>query len=65
MPSLEFRLSTFAMVAAVVRRMLKTRAALGNISHVLLNLIKRLLFVMFKESYPLPIFTQLTFIFYL
>ena len=32
--------------------MLKTRVTLKNISYVLLNLIKRLLFVMFKDSSP-------------
>ena len=46
--SLEFTYSTLAVVAVVVRRMLKTRVTLGNISHVLLNLIKRLIFVMFN-----------------
>ena len=40
--SLEFSLSKLALVAAVVRRMLKTRVTLGNISRVLLNLFKRL-----------------------
>ena len=39
--SLEFTLSTFALVAPVVRRMHKIRVTLGNISHVLLNLLKR------------------------
>ena len=38
--SLELAIYTIALVAAVVRRMLKTRVALGNISRVLLNLIK-------------------------
>ena len=33
--SLEFTLSTLALVAAVVRRMLKTRVTLGNISRVI------------------------------
>ena len=60
---LEFTLSTLALVAAVVRRMLKTRVTLGNIHHVLLNLIKRLIFVMSKDSSFLPMFKQLTFIF--
>ena len=41
--SLEFTLSALTLVAAVVRRMLKTRATLGNISRVLLNLTKRYL----------------------
>ena len=35
---------------AVVRRMLKTRVTLGNISSVLLNLIKRLIFVTLREK---------------
>ena len=61
--SLEFTLSTLALVAAVVRRILKTRVALGNISRVLLNLTKRLISAMFKDSSPLPVFTQLTVIF--
>ena len=48
-------LSALPLVAAVVRRMLKTRVTLGNISRVLLNLTRKLL---------LPLmFTQLTFIF--
>ena len=61
--SLEFILSTLALVAAVVWRMLKTRVTLGNISRVLLNLTKRLIFAMFKDSSSLPMFTQLTVIF--
>ena len=61
--SLEFILSTLALVAAVVWRMLKTRVTLGNISRVLLNLTKRLIFVMFKDSSSLSMFMQLTFIF--
>ena len=61
--SLEFTLSTLALVAAVVRRMLKTRVTLGNISRVLLNLTKRLIFAMFKDSSSLPMFTKLTVIF--
>ena len=48
MHSVEFSLYTLALVAAVVRRMLKTQITLGNISRVLLNLIKCLIFVMFK-----------------
>ena len=60
--SLEFTLSRFALVAAVVRRMLKTRVTLGNISRVLLNLIKILIFVMIEDSSSLPMFMQLTFI---
>ena len=47
--SSEFTLSTVALVAAVVR-MLITLVALGNISHVLLNLTKTLTFAMFKDS---------------
>ena len=47
------------MEAAGVTRMLKTWVALTNISRVLLNLIKRLVFVMFKDSYLLPMFKQL------
>ena len=46
---LEFTLSTTALVAAADRRILKTRVTLGNISRVLLNLIKRLMFAMYKE----------------
>ena len=34
---LEFTLSTLALVAAVVRKILKTRVTLGNISRALLN----------------------------
>ena len=56
--SLEFTLSTLALVAIVVRRLLKTQATLGNISHVLLNLTKRLIFAMSESSSSLPIFTQ-------
>ena len=37
----KFTLSTFALVTAVVRKMLKTRVTLGNISRVLLSLSKR------------------------
>ena len=61
--SLEFAIFTLALVAAAVRRMFKTRIALGNISQILLNLIKRLIFVMFKDSSSIPMFTQLAFIF--
>ena len=39
MHSGEFTLYTLALVAAVVRGMLKTRVTLGNISRVLLNKI--------------------------
>ena len=38
-PSLEFSLSTLALLAAVVKKMFKTRATLRSISRVLLNLI--------------------------
>ena len=55
--SLEFTLSTLALVAAVVRKMLKTWVTLGNISRVLLNLTKRLIFVMFKDSSSFSLFT--------
>ena len=58
MRSLEISLSPLALVADVVWRMLKTRVTRGNISRVLLNLIKRLMFVMFKDSYPLLMFRQ-------
>ena len=44
MRSLEFTLSILAVVADVVTRMLKTQVTLGNISRVLLNLIKRFIF---------------------
>ena len=49
--SLEFTLSTFALVAAVVRRMLKTLVKLGNNFLALLNLVKILIFVMFKDDW--------------
>ena len=65
MRCLELTLSTLTAVAAVVKRILKTRVILGNISRVLLNLIKKLTFVIFTDSYPLPMFMQLTFIFHL
>ena len=48
--SLEFTLSSLALVAAVVRKILKTRVTLGDIFRVLLNPTKRS--VMFKT--PLP-----------
>ena len=63
MRSFEFILSTLAVMAAIDRKMLKTRETLGNISRVLLNLIKKLTFEMFKDSHPLQMFTQLTLIF--
>ena len=44
-------------VAVVVGRMLKTRVTLGNISRVLLNGTKRLIFVMFKVYSFLSMFT--------
>ena len=61
--SLEFTLSTLKLVAAVVRRMIKTRVPLRNISRVLLNLIKRLMFVILKGYFSLQMLAQLTFIF--
>ena len=48
MRSVEFDLYTLALVAVVVRRMLKTRVTLGNVSRVLLNLIKSLILALFK-----------------
>ena len=45
---LNFSLSTLALVADAVRDMLKTRVTLGNISLVLVNLIKRFIFAMFN-----------------
>ena len=48
MHSVEFALYTFVLVAAVVRRMLKTQVTVGNIFPVILNLIISLIFVMFK-----------------
>ena len=62
---LEFALSTLWPVAAVVRRMFKTPVPLGNISRVLLNLIKRLIFVILKDFSSLPVLRQLTVIFFL
>ena len=61
--TLEFTLSTLALVAVVVRRMLQARVTLGNISRVLINVTKRLIFVMFKDCSSLSMFMQLTFIF--
>ena len=61
--SLELTLSTLALVTAFVRRMLKTRVTLGNISRALLNLTKRLGFAMFKEFSSIPMITQLTVVF--
>ena len=53
--------STLTMITDVVRSMLKTWATLRDIFLVLLNLIKRFIFVVFKLLPPM--FTQLTFIF--
>ena len=60
---LEFTISTLALVPTVVRKMIKTLVTLGNFSRVLLNLTKRLIFVLFKDSSSLSMFTQLTLIF--
>ena len=57
--SLESTFSTLAVVPAVICRILQTPVILGNISRILL------IFIMFKDSYPLTMFTQLTFIFFL
>ena len=56
MRSVEFDLYTLTLVAAVVRRMVKTWVTWRNISRVLLNLIKSLIFAMFKvyAFVPLP-----------
>ena len=59
--SLEFTHSKLALVAAVVRRMFKTRVKLVNISRVLFNLLKRLVFIMFKDSSSLLMFIYGTF----
>ena len=53
----EFTLSTLELVAAVVRRMLKTRVTLRNISRVSLNVTKRLMFAMLKDFSSFPMFT--------
>ena len=52
-----FRIHSFYTCtgSAFVRRMLKTRVRLENISRVLPNLTKRLIFAMFKESFSFPI----------
>ena len=42
------------MVPAVINRIFQTPVTLGNISRILL------IFVMFKDSYPLTMFTQIT-----
>ena len=60
---LEFTLSTLALLAAVVRKMLKTRVTLGNISRFLLILTKRLVFLMFKDSWSLSMLMQLALIY--
>ena len=61
-----FRIYSFytCTVAAVVRAMLKTRVTLENIPRALLNLFKRLIFAMFKDSYslPMPLLLTLTFV---
>ena len=49
---LKFVLSTLALVADADRSMLKTRVTLGNIYLALLNLIKKFMFLMFKDSFP-------------
>ena len=43
--------------------MLKTRVTLGNISRILLDLTKKLIFVMYKDSSSLSMFTHSTFTF--
>ena len=60
--SVEFALSSLALAAAYVRRMLKTRGALGNVFCVLLNLIKRLIFIMFKDSSSRPMLMHVNYI---
>ena len=52
--SLGFTHSIYALVAAVVRRMLIARVTLGNIYCVLSNLTKRLIFATFKDSFFPP-----------
>ena len=47
-----FALFTLALTADVFRRMLKTQVKLGNVALVLINLIKRFIFVMFKLLPP-------------
>ena len=56
----EFTLSALALVAAVVGKMIKIWVTMGNISHVSLNLTKRLILVMFKD---VSSFSKFTFIF--
>ena len=60
--SVEFALSTLKLVASV-RRMLKSKVPQRNISRVLLNLIKRLILVIFKGYLSFPMLTQLAFMF--
>ena len=55
--SLEFTFSALALVAAVVRRMFNTWVTLENISCILSNLTKRLIFAVFKDSSYFPMFT--------
>ena len=50
----KFTLPTLVQVAATVGRMTENRITLRNISRVLLNLFKRLIFAMFKHSSSLP-----------
>ena len=61
--SLESSYCTIGLTAVVAWGMLKIQVTLGNISRVLINLIKRFMFAMFKDSSPLPLVTQLKFIF--
>ena len=60
-----FRIHPFntCRVAAAVRRMLKNRVTLGNISRVLSNLTKKLIFAIIKDFSSLPMLTQLKLIF--
>ena len=58
---LKFAPSTVAVIADVVRSMLKIQVTLGDVSIVLLNLVERFIFVVFKLLPPM--FTQLSFIF--
>ena len=55
--SLEFILSTLALVAAVFRKMLKTWVTLGNISLVLSNLTKIYIYIynICNVQRPLPL----------
>ena len=59
-----FRIHSFYTCTGSLRgECLKTQVTLGNISRLLLNLTKRLIFAMFKNSSSLPVFAQLTVIF--